>query len=62
MKMELMASLVDTRSKMRRRAGTEAVRLIIVVESVADVIAEWTCSRHGVVCNIIVNRFDINEK
>ena len=49
---ELMSCLVDTRSKMRRRASTETIRLVVVVERVADVIAERTSDWLSVVCNI----------
>ena len=38
---ELVAGLVDTGSKMWCGVSTEAVRLVIVVERVADVVTEW---------------------
>jgi len=49
--MELVSRVVDTRSKVRRRASTEAVRLVVVVESVADVVTERTLDWLSVICN-----------
>lgn len=49
--MELVSCVVDTRSKIRRRTSTEAVRLVVVVESVADVVTKRTLDWLSVICN-----------
>ena len=52
---ELVSRLVDAWSQMRRGARAEAIRLNIVVERVAHVIAERTPHWTSVVCNIALH-------